>query len=343
MHEASFFHVTPDGVLQCDLCHHYCRIRPGNSGLCRVRTNTGGALFTSAFGRNVTTSADPIEKNHVFHYLPGSTTWTLRTPGGNFRCNHTERTTIAQTPSGPATGIVTTPENITSDSLRAGCRSVSYSSTEPVIYAEYAIEVMKLTRQHGLANIWHSNGYFSRNCLDAIQPLIDAITIDLKSIDDTFYRRVCEARIAPVLGNLRHIYQSGIHLEISTTLMAGFNDDPAMLQRLARFIVRNLGPEVPWHIIPRQPMFFSKTPNIPPEQQDVIQKARALGQMEGLLHIYAGPSHFDTHCAACGMKLIARTPVFEHFVVGYFDLTRHCPACNAPSPIHDSDITQPHQ
>jgi pyruvate formate lyase activating enzyme len=341
MHEASFYHVAPDGVLQCDLCHHFCRIRNGSSGLCKMRTNTGGKLLINSFGKHVTTSADPIEKNHVYHFRPGSTTWSLHAPGANFRSIHAENSKTCTTPAGFEPDTFTSPETISAGALRAGCRSVSFSTIEPGMYAEYAIEVMKITRKHGLENIWKSNGYVSRNCLDIILPLLDVITIELMSIDDAFYRRVCGARIAPVLDTLQHLCQSALHLEVSTMLISGQTDDPAMLQRLARFIARNIGQEIPWHITPFRPALFGQTQYIPTTLLETIEKARALGRHEGLLHIYTNPSGIDTHCPCCGMKLVTRTPASDHWQISRFDLTGHCPACNAPSPIRNLNITQP--
>jgi pyruvate formate lyase activating enzyme len=334
MHEADFYHAASDGVLQCDLCRHYCRIRPGSSGLCRVRRNIDGDLFTLTFGRAVSQTADPVEKKPLYHFMPGTMTWSFGTPGCNFRCANCQNWQISQMIPDERTIPFTAPEKIVRNALSAGCPSISCTYTEPTIFTEYALEIMKLSKPAGLKNIWVSNGYLSLNCLEAIQPWLDAINIDLKSMDDAFYRRFCGARLAPVLDSLRHIYRTGIHLEVTTLLIPGYSDDPAMLERLAAFIVHDLGPEVPWHVIPFWPEISWKMNDTPPTPDKAIDIAREVGRKAGLLSVYAGTAHNDTLCAQCGSLLVSRK---THYLTGYrierFDTDGFCPACHARTPI----------
>jgi pyruvate formate lyase activating enzyme len=333
MREANFYHAAPDGVLQCDLCRHYCRIRPGSSGLCRVRRNVDGKLFTLTWGRAVSQAADPVEKKPLHHFMPGTQTWSLGTPGCNFKCANCQNWEISQALPDETIPLIA-PEAIVRNAVRAGCSSISCTYTEPTMFAEYALDVMKLARQAGLRNIWVSNGYFSKNCLDAIAPWLDAVNVDLKSMDDAFYRRLCGARLAPVLDSLRLIRKNGIHLEITTLVIPGQSNDPAMLERLAGFIAHDLGTDVPWHVIPFYPEISWKMQDTPPTSADAIEAAYEIGRRAGLSYVYAG-SHSDTRCVECGARLVARSRQFIGAKVERFDANGRCPACRAPSPIRD--------
>jgi pyruvate formate lyase activating enzyme len=336
MHAANFYHVAPDGVLQCDLCHHYCRIRPGRTGLCRVRKNIDGSLFALAYGRAVSQTDDPVEKKPLYHFMPGTKTWSFGTPGCNFRCANCQNWEISQ--AIPNNSIpLTTPKEIVRNAQQTGCSSISCTYTEPTIFAEYALDVMKSAKEAGLKTTWVSNGYLSKNCLDSIRPWLNAINVDLKSMDDAFYRRVCGARLDPVLDSLRLIRKSGIHLEITTLIIPGHSDNPAMLERLAGFIARDLGTETPWHVIPFWPEISWKMQDAPPTPAEAIDLVYKIGRRAELLYIYAGCAHADTLCAQCGAILVERKagPFSSKQQIKRFDTGSHCPACHAPSPIHD--------
>lgn len=335
MRKANFYHAAPDGVLQCNLCRHFCRIRAGSSGLCRVRRNVGGKLFTLTWGRAVSQAADPVEKKPLYHFMPGTQTWSLGTPGCNFRCANCQNWEISQALPDESIPLVA-PEEIVRNAIRARCRSISCTYTEPTIFAEYALDIMQLARQAGLRNIWVSNGYLSKICLDAIRPWLDAINVDLKSMDDAFYRRLCGARLDPVLDSLRLIRKSGIHLEITTLVIPGHSSDPAMLERLASFIARDLGTDVPWHVIPFYPEISWKMQGASPTSAEAIEKAWEIGRKAGLSYIYAGKAQNDTLCPRCGARLITRgaTP-FSDYRIERFDTGGRCPACHEPSPIRD--------
>jgi pyruvate formate lyase activating enzyme len=291
-------------------------------------------LFTLTFGRAVSQTADPVEKKPLYHFMPGTMTWSFGTPGCNFRCANCQNWQISQIIPDERTIPFIAPEEIVRNALSAECPSISCTYTEPAIFAEYALEIMKLSRPAGLKNIWVSNGYLSLNCLEAIQPWLDAINVDLKSMDDAFYRRICGAQLAPVLDSLRHIYRSGVHLEVTTLVIPGHSDDPAMLERLAAFIVHDLGPEVPWHVIPFWPHVSWKMNDTPSTAAEAIGIAREAGRKAGLHYVYAGTVHNDTFCAQCGSLLVARK---ADYLAGYrierFDTGGFCPVCHARTPI----------
>lgn len=333
MREAEFCHGTPDGKIQCDLCSHYCRILPGRSGLCRVRYNTGGRLYSLNFGSAVSQAADPIEKKPLNHFMPGTRTWSFGAPGCNFSCANCQNWQISQATPQELALPLTDPVEIVRNALASACPSISCTYTEPTIYAEYAIEVMKLAKSSGLRTVWISNGFMSPLCIDAITPWLDAINVDLKSMDDAFYRRVCGARVEPVLDNLRRLSRSGIHLEVTTLVIPGNSDDPGMLERLCSFIAGELGPDVPWHAIPFFPEISWKMPDLPPTSPAMLETAWKIGGKAGLRYIYSGDGHTDTLCPRCGATVIRRAPRSFSATEARLDRNGRCVACGEPLPI----------
>ncbi len=329
MHAAEFCHETPDGKIQCDLCSHFCRIMPGRSGICKVRSNIGGTLFSLNFGAALSPAAEPIENMPLYHFMPGSTTWSFGAPGCNFTCANCQEWQISrQAPDEPGIPF-TPPEVVVENALRAGSRSISCTCTEPTVFAEYALEIMKLAKTAGLRCVWASNGYMSPNLLEAVGPWLDAVNIDLKSMDDAVYRRTCGARVEPVLGNLRRIAASGIHLEVTTLLIPGHSDSPGMLERLAGFIACDLGHEVPWHLVPFSPVIsrhMRDTPATPPAS---LESAWTIGRKAGLWYIYCGKAHSDTVCPGCGHTAIERRPWSFGQPVVQLDDNGRCPSCHA--------------
>jgi pyruvate formate lyase activating enzyme len=335
MHAASFYHKAPDGTLQCDLCRHYCRIKPGRTGVCRVRKTIDDRIYALNFGLAVSSASDPVEKKPLYHFMPGSQTWSIGAPGCNFACANCQNWQISQSGS-ELEGIPNTePERVVADAIEAGCPSVACTYTEPTIFAEYALEIMKLARSAGLKTIWKSNGYMSPNCLESIGPWLDAINIDLKSMDDAFYRRVCRARVEPVLENLRSIVKSSIHLEVTTLVIPGYSDDIAMLARLAGFIAQELGNTVPWHVTPFYPEISWKMVNTPETSAGMLESAFNIGRNAGLSYIYAGEGHQNTNCPICGQKMIERRRTVHRQTIVRFDVNGRCPNCNAVSSIKE--------
>lgn len=333
MREAEFWHGTPDGKIQCDLCNHYCRILPGRTGICRVRGNTGGRLCSLNFGSAVSQAADPVEKKPLNHFMPGSRTWSFGAPGCNFRCANCQNWQISQSALQESGLPFTAPEVIVRNALDAGCRSISCTYTEPTVFAEYAIEVMKLARRSGLRTVWVSNGFMSPLCLDAIGPWLDAINIDLKSMDDAFYRRICGARVEPVLDNLRRISRSSVHLEVATLLIPGHSDDAGMLERLCGFIAGELGPDVPWHATAFHPEISWKMQELPATDAAMLETAWEIGGKAGLRYIYSGDGHTDTRCPRCGAAVIRRPPRSFAATEVMLGPDGRCAACGERLPI----------
>jgi len=222
-----------DGRVQCSLCAHRCLIAEGKRGICQVRENRGGTLYTLVYGRTIAQDVDPVEKKPLFHFHPGTTVYSVATPGCNFQCHWCQNWQISQVRKGGDTeiGQRASPEQIVSAAQRAKCKSIAYTYTEPTIFFEYAYDTAVLAREAGLANIFITNGYMTEQMLERIAPYLDAVNVDLKAFKDETYKRYVGARLAPVLRNVKAIRRMGIWLEVTTLVIPGINDDRRELRK----------------------------------------------------------------------------------------------------------------
>ena len=329
MHEALLYQKRDDETVRCSLCRHYCVIAPGKAGRCRVRTNIDGTLYSLVYGRVVAEHIDPVEKKPLFHFLPGSSTYSIATVGCNFRCLNCQNYTIAQfdVAGGRIPGELLTPEEVVRRAVQAGCRSISYTYTEPTIFFEYALDVARLACRAGLKNIFVSNGYITPEALDMIAPFLHAANIDLKGFTEEFYQRVTGAHLAGVLECLADYRKRGIWLEVTTLVIPAENDDQEQLEGIARFIAEQLGVNVPWHISRFFPQYRMTDHQATPPAR--LSEAVAAGQKAGLRYIYEGNlagGREDTCCPACGTPVIRRRG-FE--VVPADTMTGRCSSCTA--------------
>ncbi len=323
------YSLLEEGKVRCFLCNHQCIISPSKRGICGVRENQNGKLYTLVFGRAISLNVDPIEKKPIFHLFPGSTSFSIATVGCNFRCLQCQNHEISQMPvdEGRIEGSEVSPSKIVSLANDYGCRSISYTYTEPTIYFEYAYETSVLAKQQGIKNIFVTNGYMTEEALRKIQPYLDAANVDLKSFQEDFYKKVCGARLKPVLDNLRLMRSMGIWVEITTLVIPTLNDSENEFEEIAQFIL-SLGPEVPWHISAFYPTY--KMLNIPRTPASLLHKARKIGIQAGLRYVYCGnipgEEGEDTFCPQCGRRVIQRVGfrVIKNDVVG--GACRHCHA-----------------
>jgi pyruvate formate lyase activating enzyme len=299
-------------------------------GICRVRENRAGRLMSLVYGRVVAEHADPVEKKPLFHVLPGTTSYSIATVGCNFRCRHCQNHTIAQFDPGSATeipGQSAPPEQIIEQALGNGCRSISYTYTEPTIFCEYALDCARPASAAGLKNIFVTNGYITTQALDAIAPFLDAANIDLKGFSDDFYRRVAGARLEEVLACIRDYRRRGIWIEITTLVIPGENDSDEQLNGIARFIADELGRDVPWHVSRFFPQYRMTDREATPHAS--LARAVEAGRRAGLHFIYVGNlngGRENTECPACGATVIKRAgfQMVDNRLVGGV-----CPACGA--------------
>jgi len=295
--------------VHCFLCAHHCRIAPGERGRCGVRENRDGILYTLVYGCPVSTAVDPIEKKPLFHFLPGSLTYSLATVGCNLTCTFCQNADISQMPRdrGRIAGRALSPRQAVEAALEAACRSVSYTYTEPTIFYEYARDCARQASASGLKNVFVTNGYMTAQMLEDIDGDLHAANVDLKSFSDDFYRTQVGARLKPVLDSIRRLHTMGVWVEVTTLLIPGLNDSPDELQRLAAFLAA-ISPDMPWHVSRFHPAY--RLQNVPSTPVSTIETALRIGKEQGLHYVYGGniPGHSSesTFCPDCGNMLLER-------------------------------------
>ena len=314
LHDALLYDEREDGSVQCNLCAHYCEIRPGHRGICRVRENQEGKLKTLVYGNLISRSVDPIEKKPLYHFLPGSRSYSIATPGCNFHCEWCQNWQISQMPrimEMPSSQRIA-PEEIVKAAIRTGSQSIAYTYTEPTIFFEYTYDVARLASAKGLKNIYVTNGFMTAEALYKIQPYLDAANVDIKAFRDETYRRLMGGRLEPVLESCRRMKKLDIWLEITTLIVPGLNDNPQELEDLARFIYEDLGPETPWHLSRFYPQY--KMTDRKPTEESILYQTRTMGESIGLKYIYIGNVYGEnnTRCKICGQTLIRREGYITH-------------------------------
>jgi len=311
MKQARFWVKADGSKVRCFLCAHRCLIAEGKTGVCGVRRNDAGTLMSLVWGRSISGNVDPIEKKPLFHFLPGSSSFSIATVGCNFRCAFCQNSDISQYPreTGTIAGQELLPEAVVASALRNGCRSISYTYTEPTIYLEYALDTAVAAKGRGLFNTMITNGYTTPEVIAGdLKGTIDAANIDLKAFTEDFYKRLCSARLSPVLDAIRAYYDAGIWIEITTLVIPGENDSDEELRDIASFI-RSVDPDIPWHISRYYPRYqYDRAPVTPVK---TIEKAREIGLSEGLNFVYSGNvmghEGENTCCPNCRKTIIART------------------------------------
>ncbi|MCX6739736.1 MAG: AmmeMemoRadiSam system radical SAM enzyme [Candidatus Parcubacteria bacterium] len=329
MKQALFWRKKLNNI-QCQLCSHYCLISEERTGICAVRKNIKGTLYSLVYGKVIAANIDPIEKKPLFHFLPGSLSYSIATVGCNFRCAHCQNADISQlaektfsTDFIPGQDIE--PQEIINQAKLSGCQSIAYTYTEPTIFAEFALDCMKLAKKAGLKNVWVSNGYTAKEVWAEILPYLDAINIDLKFFTDENYLKICGAKLDPVLDNLKFIYHNKIHLEITTLIIPGLNDNDQELINIAKFIKNELSADVPWHVSRFFPQYKLADQN--PTEEELIYKAISIGKEVGLNYVYGGNVSSEelenTYCPQCGELIIKR----DVYNIERFDDNSLCPKC----------------
>lgn len=309
MKEAVLYKKLKGKQVACLLCAQHCIIEPGDRGLCGIRENVDGTLISLLYGRVIAQHVDPIEKKPLFHFLPGSKSYSIATAGCNFRCIFCQNSDISQGPRerGLIVGREVDPEAIVEDAKATGCQSISYTYTEPTIFFEYALDTARIAQADNIKNVFVSNGYMTEKALETVAPYLDAANVDLKAFTNRFYEEQCGARLSPVLKTLRGMKERGIWLEVTTLLIPGLNDDPGEVKEMAEFLV-SLGPEIPWHLSRFYPRY--KMVDRAPTSLETIQKARQIGLEAGLKYVYTGNIPGDegesTFCRRCGELVIGR-------------------------------------
>jgi pyruvate formate lyase activating enzyme len=310
--------LKKDRAVQCRLCGHFCTVEEGARGRCGVRENREGQLLTLVYGLPAAVNVDPVEKKPLYHFLPCTPTFSFGTMGCNMACSFCQNASLSQPPrlGQRIAGHLHAPAELVEAAVDNGCRSISYTYSEPTVFFELVEDTARLARARGLRNILVTNGFMSPECLDALGSedgvaeagLIQAANVDLKAFSEGFYREQCDAALAPVLRNLKHMRRLGWWIEVTTLLIPGLNDDAAELRDLAGFIRTELGPDTPWHISRFHPDYRLQDRPVTPHESLVA--ARDTGLAAGLRFVYvgnaSGPGFGDTACPNCSAVVIRR-------------------------------------
>ncbi|RMD60123.1 MAG: AmmeMemoRadiSam system radical SAM enzyme [Nitrospirae bacterium] len=307
--EAMLYKVIDRDQVQCYLCNHKCKILDSKFGFCGMRQNIKGKLYTYAYGEVIAANEDPIEKKPLYHVLPGTTSFSIATAGCNFRCAFCQNWQISQISKKKEPnlrGYRLLPDEIISKAKQYGCRSISYTYTEPTIFFEYAYDTSKLAKEEGLLNVFVTNGFMTKETLDTIHPYLDASNVDLKSFSDDFYKKVCHGRLKPVLESIEYMKTLGIWVEVTTLVVPGSNDSEEELRGIANFIA-NVDRDIPWHISRFHPDY--QFTNIHPTPISTLELAYNIGKEAGLRYIYIGNVPGETPqtiCPNCGKVVLKR-------------------------------------
>jgi len=329
MKEALLYKKLGNNNVRCQLCNHYCKIANQEFGFCGVRQNIKGILYTHAYGRLIAAHLDPIEKKPLYHFLPGSLSFSVATIGCNFRCEFCQNWEISQSSfrdSNILGGTEFLPPGIVKEALENSCKSISYTYTEPTIFFEYALETAKLAKEKGLYNNFITNGYMTEEALAMLKPYLDAANVDLKFFKGSSYRKICAGSLEPVLETIRLMRKSGIWLEVTTLVVPDENDSEEELDAIAEFIA-SVDRNIPWHISRFHPDYqFSGYRDTP---EEILKKAQSLGYRAGLNYVYAGNVHgwgSDTLCHNCQSLLVKR----EGFSILEYNIDQgKCSYCKA--------------
>ncbi|OGQ98860.1 MAG: AmmeMemoRadiSam system radical SAM enzyme [Deltaproteobacteria bacterium RIFOXYA12_FULL_61_11] len=327
---AKYFVRREDGRLRCTLCPRGCTLRDGQAGLCAVRRNQGGTMVLSTYGQSTGFCIDPIEKKPLNHFYPGTSVLSFGTAGCNLCCRFCQNWKLSTARPEELRSERATAQQIAKRAKDLGCTSVAYTYNDPVVFFEYAVDTARACREQGIKNVAVTAGYLSPPAAEEFFACMDAANVDLKAFSDTFYQRMCSARLQPVLDTLLYLRQStSVWLELTTLLIPGLNDDPAELAAMTQWIVAKLGPETPLHLSAFHP--DHRLLDVRPTSTEDLKKARTIAKRSGLVHVYTGnvhdPKGSSTYCAACKNLLIER----DWYQLGRYDLVEgnRCGKCGA--------------
>ncbi len=328
MKEAMLYEKLEGTDVKCHLCAHNCLIHNNHRGICAVRENRDGTLYSLVYGKVISMNIDPIEKKPLFHFLPGSTSFSIATVGCNFHCKHCQNYEISQYPrerkfSIPGSDM--SPEDIVNTALKYNCESISYTYTEPTIFFEFAYDCAKLAHEKGMKNVFVSNGYTGQEATRLISPYLHGNNIDLKG-SDKFYKEICGAKLNPVKETIKLMKELGVWVEVTTLVIPDHNDSEKDLTDIAEFI-RSVDHSIPWHVTQFYPTYkLNDKPRTPVEK---LRQAREIGFKAGLKYVYEGnvpgEGGENTYCPSCKGILIKR---FGYTIQENNIKDGKCPKCN---------------
>ncbi|HYD63807.1 MAG TPA: AmmeMemoRadiSam system radical SAM enzyme [Noviherbaspirillum sp.] len=331
LYPGRYWHLLDDGRIQCDLCPRHCRLHVDQRGACFVRRRAGDQIVLTAYGRSSGFCIDPIEKKPLNHFYPGSSVLSFGTAGCNLACKFCQNWDISKSRETQTLAAAAGPEAIADAASAHGCKSVAFTYNDPVIFAEYAMDVADACHARGIKTVAVTAGYMGAEARRDFYAKMDAANVDLKAFTDEFYFTLTGARLQPVLETLQYLkHETGVWLEITTLLIPGKNDSSDEIRAEAQWIAKELGNDVPLHFTAFHPDY--KMTDVPPTPTSTLSRAREIALGEGLRYVYTGNVHdtggATTYCPACRSPLIVR----DWHDIERYRLTREgeCPDCRAP-------------
>lgn len=310
--EALYYKKLGNGSVQCQLCPHFCFLKNNEIGKCRARQNINGKLISLVYGKLCSFAVDPIEKKPLYHFYPGEKTLTIATTGCNLQCKNCQNWQISQANVDEVSSLILKPEDIVKEAIKRKIKIISYSYTEPTIFYEMVLETAKLARKHKIKNVLVSNGFINSIPLQELCKYIDAANIDLKSISNDFYERICNARLEPILEALKILKENKIWLEITNLIIPEMNDSIDKINKLIDWIRKNLGTNTPVHFSAFYPQY--KMLNLPATSAETLKRARNIAIAKGMKYVYTGniknEEGNNTFCPRC-KKLLIRRKYFD--------------------------------
>ncbi len=307
--EARYYKKLPEREIECELCPRFCRLGDKERGYCGVRENMGGTYYTLVYGKACAIHIDPIEKKPLFHFLPGSQALSIATAGCNVNCKFCQNWEISQVRPEQVRHYDFPPLQVAALAQKNRCPVIAYTYTEPVVFIEYMFDTSVEARKKGIKNVVITGGHINPEPLRELIGVVDAIKIDLKSFSQRFYTDYVRGELEPVLEAINIVHQSQTWLEIVYLVIPSLNDSPGEIQKLCRWLMEKVGPDVPLHFSRFHPMYLVK--NLPPTPISTLERTRHIALKEGLHYVYIGnvPGHEaeNTYCPQCQKMIIRRT------------------------------------
>jgi len=331
MKEAWLSTKLDGGKIRCDACAHFCVLNEGETGKCDVRKVTNGDLALEVYGLLNAINIDPVEKKPLYHFLPNTQILSVGTVGCNFTCSFCQNYELSQYPKehgGEVVGRYVSPQELVGMAKERNISSIAFTYNEPVIYFEYAYDVMKLAKEAGIKTVFVTSGYESKKTIELSTGLLDAMNIDIKSFNEDFYRDICGAKLKPVLECVENAVKAGIWVEITTLLIEGKNDSDKEIEEICKF-VKSMGIETPIHFSAFHGAY--KMTDVPPTSHATLERAYEIAKSLNLRHVYIGniidDERQNTYCAACGELLIERSGYLGENVTNHLVDKNRCPRC----------------
>ena len=307
--EAQFWEKLPNDFVKCGLCPWRCTIAPNQRGLCRTRENINGKLYTLTYSRPCTINIDPIEKKPFFHFLPSAPAFSIATAGCNVGCKFCQNWQLSKITPEESDALYIPPEDIVKLAKKSNAKVIAYTYSEPTIFYEYMIEISSIAKKEGLKNVVVSCGYINPEPLKKLLKYVDAYKVDLKAFNEKYYEDVVGAKLEPVLETIKIVKKSGVHLEIVYLVVPTLNDNPDEVKQMCKWLVKNIGTNVPLHFTRFHPDY--KMLNYPSTPVSTVENLRKIAMEEGLKYVYVGnvpPGNAgeNTYCPNCKKLLIKR-------------------------------------